>query len=879
MNAEWDAGVVALASRQAQGHDELAALRSLYEIGIRPAGPDNLAGVLQEILDTAIRLAGADMGTLQLLDEAEGVLRIAAHRGFAPPFVDFFARVGPGEGSACGESLALRQRVFVGDVAQSPVFASQPALGVLAAAGVQSVQSTPLVSREGRLVGMLATHYRRTVREDELELRYIDLLAGQAADIISQAQAEQALLRERDVLAALSRLYDLSIRPDSRDSLSEIAGEFLETVIRLTGADMGNIQLLDAGGALTIVASRGFGPDFLEFFASVHSARGASCYAACVNHQRTVVEDVAQSPIFVGTPSLEVMLAAGAQACQSTPLVSRSGQLVGMLNTHYRKPIRKSELDLPLIDILAGQAADIIAQVQARQALRASERRQRELAGTLAAERARLAAILENLPVGVWVADQTGRVIEKNKAADTIWAGDAPLSAGIEGYAEYAAWYPDSGKRLLPEDYPLAKALRSGKPVEPHELAIRRFDGSSGAIMVSAAPITDKHGQCQGIVGINVDIGERKRLEQELHRHKGNLEMLVAERTEELARSERHYRTLVENIPDVVSRYDKDLRYIYRSPRRNGFAADLEGREVIGKTWPELGIPASVCRSWQEKYREAFNTGRTVQFEIQYREKSGGLTDFLVRVVPEKNGAGQVESLLAISIDVTERKRMEAEMLRLDRLNTVGEMAAAIGHEVRNPLTTVRGYLQMMQRKDNFAAHRGQLATMIEEFDRANAIISDFLALAKNKAVEKRSGSLNDAIGALLPLLQAEALRSGHELAVELGEIPEFAMDGKEIRQLLLNLARNAFEAMPPGGRLTIGTSAGDGGAALTVRDTGGGIPEEVLARLGTPFLTTKEDGTGLGLAVCYRVAERHGARIAVETSPRGTMFTVTFPG
>lgn len=224
------------------------------------------------------------------------------------------------------------------------------------------------------------------------------------------------------------------------------------------------------------------------------------------------------------------------------------------------------------------------------------------------------------------------------------------------------------------------------------------------------------------------------------------------------------------------------------------------------------------------------------------------------------------------------QRKDEADLLRLDRLNLVGEMAASIGHEVRNPLTTVRGYLQLFLLRKDYVQHRQQFTTMVEELDRANGIISDFLSLAKNKAVEMKRGNLNDVIKTLFPMLQAEAFRTGHNLKVEMGRIPDIILDGKEIRQMLLNLAYNAFDAMEAGGQLTIATFVEKGHVVLAVSDTGKGIPREVIDKLGTPFLTTKQNGTGLGLPVCYRIADRHGAKINVKTSQAGTTFIVSFP-
>ncbi|MDR3563706.1 MAG: ATP-binding protein [Negativicutes bacterium] len=238
---------------------------------------------------------------------------------------------------------------------------------------------------------------------------------------------------------------------------------------------------------------------------------------------------------------------------------------------------------------------------------------------------------------------------------------------------------------------------------------------------------------------------------------------------------------------------------------------------------------------------------------------------------------GNPVAILEINHDVTAQKNLDAELARLDRLNIIGEMAASIGHEVRNPLTTVRGYLQMFQRKHEYHQHRQQFKTMIEELDRANLIISEFLSLAKNKAVFLKRYNLNDIVSILLPLLQADAFRTGHDLQIEMGDIPDIDLDEREIRQLFLNLVRNGMDATPPGGRVTIKTELVDNKVVLTVEDTGHGIPPEIFAKLGTPFVTTKENGTGLGLAVCYRIADRHNAKIEVDTSSAGTTFEVKF--
>lgn len=209
--------------------------------------------------------------------------------------------------------------------------------------------------------------------------------------------------------------------------------------------------------------------------------------------------------------------------------------------------------------------------------------------------------------------------------------------------------------------------------------------------------------------------------------------------------------------------------------------------------------------------------------------------------------------------------------------NVIGEMAAGIGHEVRNPLTTVRGYLQMFQRKREFSGYNKQLAIMIEELDKANFIITEFLSLSKDKRVEMKFGNINNVLHTLFPLLHADAFRRGHEIRLELGGIPDFEFDDKELRQLIVHLVRNGLDAMDEPGVLTISTFFSINQVILSVQDTGSGISEEIFDKLGTPFVTTKGDGKGIGLAVCFRIAERHKAKLEINTGLHGTTFAIKF--
>ncbi|AFQ42786.1 ATP-binding protein [Desulfosporosinus meridiei] len=231
-----------------------------------------------------------------------------------------------------------------------------------------------------------------------------------------------------------------------------------------------------------------------------------------------------------------------------------------------------------------------------------------------------------------------------------------------------------------------------------------------------------------------------------------------------------------------------------------------------------------------------------------------------------------------VLIDVTDRRSADRELARLERLNMVGEMAAGIAHEVRNPLTTVRGFLQLLQSKEETSAYHDYFQLMTDELDRANLILTDFLSLARDKSVEFEPINISNIVRTLAPLLNSDAFNQDKTIVLELEEVPDLLGNGNELRQLILNLARNGLEATPAGTTLTISSSVQEKCIVLKVRDQGRGVDPEILDRLGTPFLTTKESGTGLGLAICQSIAVRHKASINFDSQGTGTTVIVKFP-
>ncbi|KGK91500.1 diguanylate cyclase [Desulfosporosinus sp. HMP52] len=297
--------------------------------------------------------------------------------------------------------------------------------------------------------------------------------------------------------------------------------------------------------------------------------------------------------------------------------------------------------------------------------------------------------------------------------------------------------------------------------------------------------------------------------------------------------------------------------------------------EIIGYTSEELNFFAESDKRQKIRYKLIENH-QTENEEFDFRTKSGEIRQGL-SWTQQFNLDGEHCHITGI-IDVTEQKRIQKEMANLERLNLVGQLAAGIAHEIRNPMTTVRGYLQLISAKPNYTDQKDAFALMISELDRANFIISEFLALAQTKPTEFKSQNLNDIVNSLYPLLEADTFTQNKKKFFIPCEIPNLALDGKEIVQLILNLTRNGLEAMSLGGSLTIKTYVEGSTVVLSITDEGSGIQPENLKKLGIPFYTTKDSGTGLGLATCFRIAESHKAKINIFASPSGTTICTLFP-
>ncbi|MHC0037834.1 ATP-binding protein [Pseudoneobacillus sp. C159] len=261
--------------------------------------------------------------------------------------------------------------------------------------------------------------------------------------------------------------------------------------------------------------------------------------------------------------------------------------------------------------------------------------------------------------------------------------------------------------------------------------------------------------------------------------------------------------------------------------------------------------------------------------EIKIRTLTGEVID--VETTGNAINYHGIPSILSMVRDITVQKSQTAELIqKSDKLSLVGQLAAGIAHEIRNPLTSLRGFIQLLQYKSD--ENKDYCEIMLSELDRINLIVGEFLILAKPHMIQFTNRDINQIIRHVLTLIGTQAVMKNIHLIDKLADgLPVISCEENQLKQVIINMIKNGIEAMPTGGTITVETGMFSSDQIyIRITDEGNGIPKEILNRLGEPFYTTKEAGTGLGLMVCYKIIDNHQGILRVESEVgRGTTFEI----
>ena len=377
-------------------------------------------------------------------------------------------------------------------------------------------------------------------------------------------------------------------------------------------------------------------------------------------------------------------------------------------------------------------------------------------------------------------------------------------------------------------------------------------------VSLSLSPIYDESGEVVALSAISRDITDKKLKEKALKE------------------SEEKYRIIAENTTDLIGVVDLKGKVKYFSPSNRlllGFDPSLyDGKRIQGFFHPEDRPKVRIA------INEMVHTQKPVKFEVRCKHAHGHWVTLEANATPILNDSGQPASFVVVARDLTERKKTEEMLRKSDKLSVLGQLAAGVAHEIRNPLTSIRGFLQLLQTKATEDEEYYHI--MLSELDRINSIVGEFMLLAKPQAMNFTKTDLRQLLNHVISILDTQAIMTNVQIHFECeSDTPEIWCVDNQIKQVFINMLKNAIEAMPTGGSVHIHLKKQGDHVITSFKDHGCGIPEERIATLGEPFYTTKEKGTGLGLMICYKIVENHYGKILIDSKiDEGSIFSIMLP-
>ncbi len=431
----------------------------------------------------------------------------------------------------------------------------------------------------------------------------------------------------------------------------------------------------------------------------------------------------------------------------------------------------------------------------------------------------------------------------------------------------------------------LFNRLIDGENFEGVQTTVLKKDGLLAHVEINASPIT-KEGKVVGAQGILRDITERKRLEDELRKHAEHLEELVEERSAKLVESERRFRELADLLPQIVYETDESGNFTFLNKTGLKTMGYSEHDFETGITALQMFIPEDRDRA-RDSIRRRLTGEEFGADEYTALRKDGTTFPLIINSTPILRD-GKTIGLRGIVIDVTERKRMEELLLQARRMETIGETAAMVGHDLRNPLQVIVNRLFLAEQAterlaspySDVAKNLGlgelfkELGEQVKYMDKIVSDLQDYARPLRAKLVET---SIHRLIEDTLSTINVPSNIKVSTQADE--DIPKLLIDSNLMRRVFTNLITNAIQAMPNGGKLVIKATVSKNAFLISFQDTGEGIQDENMDKIWSPLFTTKPKGTGLGLPTCKRLVEAQNGTIMVQSKAgQGSTFTISIP-
>jgi PAS domain S-box-containing protein len=615
-----------------------------------------------------------------------------------------------------------------------------------------------------------------------------------------------------------------------------------------------------------------------------------SCGTAAFLGKLVVVEDIAVDPLWADFR--ELGLSHGLRACWSAPILARDKIVLGTFALYYRQPRAPDDYELDLITTSSHLAAIAIESSRASEAIRTSERRFR--------------AMVEDAFDGVSIIDPAGRILYVSPNAVRIMGQHQPSPGRF------------ALQNLHPDDLPLGRQMLAqlvenpGSRLTEVMLRVRHTIGEYRWVELAACNRLDD----PAVLGIVVnwrDVTQRVRAEAELRQIHRGLEERIHQRTAELTalnerlqqevaerqlaeiaarEREAQIQLMVDSLPALIAFIDDQQRYRWvnrfyetwhRLPRDQFVGKHV--REVIGDEEYTFARP----------YILRALSGESIHVHSRRMHAEGRSRHVDISLVPYLS-ENKVRGYFLLGLDMTDLKaaedrvsHLQAELAHAGRLNTMGEMASGLAHELNQPLAAIATYASGARFRFAASAADGSelgdvLNRIIEQAERASAVIGRMRAFIARTPPRRAPESFDKIVAEALRLVENEIVAVGVRVDVELpAGLPAPWVDPIQIVQVLVNLLQNAVEAMlgNPSGtrRITIRAKRISQAVEVRVIDTGSGVLADIEPRLFQPFHTSKPEGMGMGLAICRSIIESHGGRIWAEANDGGgSVFSFTLP-
>jgi len=691
----------------------------------------------------------------------------------------------------------------------------------------------------------------------------------------------------------------------------------LDAMEQTLGFDYATFLIKDKAN-LSVVCQRGYSGSLTFKLPLDGTKRGVTVKAANM-HKPILISDVTQdADYFEGVFDVKSELAVP---------VETSDRFIGVLNVESTKLGAFDEKDATLLQILASHAATAICNLEKREEI---QKRSNQLALLMKSSaemirstdlHQRLRKIAEAINelgwrrVSISVRDEnmeiprpedlvTVGLTEEEK--EFLWKNRPP------GYVVSQRFGPEYERFRIGEFYHLPwsdpwvrerfAATSVSSHLSPEDMVdwdpqdllyapLRLAEGRIVGILSMDDPLDGRRPTRESLAPLELFIYqaavaiENARLIQQLNKAKNQLkdyaellEEKVKERTKDLREREEKLKSIFATSPDAITATDLNGNIIECNEQALKLFGSQSKDELIGKNAFEL-IATKDRQKAMENMKSTLEQSLVRNIEYTLLTKAGHEYPAELSASVVRDALGNPLGFVAVIKDISERKRMEQQLLKSERLAAIGEVAAMVGHDLRNPLTGIAGAAYYLKTRlgPKIDKKLVEMFALIEkDIEHSNQIISDLLDYSREVRLELTSISLKAVVKEALSLAKVpENVR----IIDMTQDKPKIKVDAEQMERAFVNVIKNAAEAMPNGGVLTIACKEINGSLEVAFSDTGVGMSREIAEKIWTPFFTTKARGMGLGLSICRRIVEAHGGTVSVEsTVGKGTTFTVTIP-